>query len=216
MNTKALVVSAALAVGLLTSAPAIAATNFVSDGDFSSPSGGSSFVTFAGGSSLGAWTVTGDSVDLIGSYWQSPTAGGGSLDLDGNAPGGVTQTLSLGAGTYDLSFFLSGNPDGSPATKVVDVMIGGVTHVFDYTLGAGNSHSTMDYVTESFDFTATGPTVLSFSSGDASTPFGAVIGGVSVTAVPEPTIWATLMLGIGMIGAGLRSTRRKTTATAVA
>ena len=195
MNMKALLASAALAVGLLASASAQAATNLVSDGDFSSPSGGGTFVTYAGGSTTGPWTVTGDSVDLIGNYWEAPTAGGGSLDLDGNDPGGVTQTLSIGPGHYDLSFFLSGNPDGAPSEKVLDVTVGGIAHVFDYTLGPGNSHSFMDYVSESFDFMATGPTTLSFTSGDSGTPFGAVIGGVSVAAVPEPASWAMLVDG---------------------
>jgi len=128
MNMKALLASAALAVGLLASASAQAATNLVSDGDFSSPSGGGTFVTYAGGSTMGPWTVTGDSVDLIGNYWEAPTAGGGSLDLDGNDPGGVTQTLSIGPGHYDLSFFLSGNPDGAPSEKVLDVTVGGIAH----------------------------------------------------------------------------------------
>jgi len=56
---------------------------------------------------------------------------------------------------------------------------------------------------------ATGPTTLSFTSGDSGTPFGAVIGGVSVAAVPEPASWAMLLMGIGMIGGGLRAVRRK-------
>jgi choice-of-anchor C domain-containing protein len=208
MNVKTLLAAGAFAAALLVASAAQAHVNVVSDGDFATPSGGATFTTFSAGDSFGPWSVTSGSVDLIGGYWQSPTAGGGSLDLDGMAPGGVSQSLAIGAGTYGLSFFLSGNPDGSPTTKVVDVTIGGQTHVFDYTVPAGNSHNTMNYVHEFLDFTVTGPTTLSFSSGDTNTPYGAVIGGVSVAAVPEPASWTMQLLGVGVLGGALRLARK--------
>ena len=87
----------ALAVG-----GAAHAANLVTDGDFSSPSGGPTFTTYAAGSSFDGWSVTSGSVDLIGGYWQAPTPGGGSVDLDGNAPGAISQSIATGTGEYTL------------------------------------------------------------------------------------------------------------------
>ncbi|HXQ17544.1 MAG TPA: PEPxxWA-CTERM sorting domain-containing protein [Caulobacteraceae bacterium] len=193
---------------MIGSASIAQAANLVSDGDFSNPSGGGGFVTYTGGTLIGPWTVTGASVDLIGGYWQSPTLGGGSVDLDGNAPGGVSQALTLGPGAYSLSFYLSANPDGGPPTKTVDVSVGSLLNdPFSYTIGS-NSHGNMMYTLETVNFTTSGPTTLQFASADVGTPYGPTIGGVSVTAIPEPATWAMMLLGVGAMGAGLRMSRR--------
>jgi choice-of-anchor C domain-containing protein len=198
--------------------PVAAHANLISDGDFNSPSGGGSFVTYGGGSLIGPWTVTGASVDLIGGYWQAPTTGGGSVDLDGNAPGGLTQNIKTVAGqTYDLSFYLSGNPDGYPNTKTLNVSAGTASPTLTYTIGA-NTHSNMLYVPESIVFIATAAsTQIAFTSGDVGSPYGPVIGGVSViavspaggitSAVPEPMTVA--ILGFGLAGIGLLRQRRR-------
>ncbi len=194
---------------ILTAAGAQAA--IVADGDFSSPSGGGSFTTYSSGASIGPWLVTQGSVDLIGGYWQAPTAGGGSVDLDGSyQAGGVSQGLTLGAGSYKLSFYLSGNPDSSPGLKTVQVAVGSAFQNFSYdTSTAGNSHGDMRYVLETLNFTATGPTTLQFTSvDDPNSAFGPVIGGVSVSgAVPEPATWALMLGGFGLAGATLRRRR---------
>jgi choice-of-anchor C domain-containing protein len=202
--------AAAATAALAVAAAAQAGVNFVQDGDFfPTPAVGPNFATYAGGSSFGPWTVTGNSVDLIGGYWQSPTPGGGSVDLDGDAPGGIRQSLGvLNAGSYDLKFYMSGNPDGAPSLKTLDVGVGGVSETLHP--GRGQSRSNMDYVLETIGFTSDGvhPTILSFTSGDVNTPFGPVIGGVSVAAIPEPATWAMLILGVGLIGIAARRRRQ--------
>ena len=163
------------------------------DGDFSSPSGGGSFATYASGTSMGPWTVTQGSIDLIGGYWQAPTAVGGSVDLDGYfSAGAISQSFALGAGSYTLSFYLSGNPDGGSSLKSVQVSIGDALQTFtsDTSL-MGNSHGDMRYVLQTLNFTTPGATTLSFTSlDDGSSAFGPVVGGVSLAAVPEPATWA--------------------------
>ncbi len=190
---------------------AFAGTNLVSDGDFSSPYGGSVFTTYAVGSTIGPWNVTGDSVDLIGGYWQAPNSAPntGSVDLDGNNVGGINQALTLTAGeTYDLSFYLSGNPDGGSPTKDVTVSVGGLTEQLTYTVTGANSHSDMLYELETFSFVAGSSNTLSFVSDDVNSAYGPVVGGISVTAVPETSTWA--MMGLGLLGlafAGYRARR---------
>jgi choice-of-anchor C domain-containing protein len=212
MNTK-LVMTGISKLGICAAAMIVAMPAYaviVTDGNFNSPWGGSSFTDYLSGSSFGGWTVTGTGsgpyggagVDLIGGYWQSPTgAGGGSVDLDGLAPGGISQALALTSGKkYELSFYLSGNPDGLPTTKTVDVSVGTLNQTYTYNIGT-NSHSNMQYALESATFIAGTSNTLAFSSLDGGgSPFGPVVGGVAVSAVPEPSTWAMMLLGFAGLG----------------
>jgi choice-of-anchor C domain-containing protein len=188
----------------------------VVDGNFNDPLYGGSFQTFTSGSQFGgpandAWTVISGSVsvDLIGNYWTSPTVGGGSVDLNGNSPGGISQTITAADGNYLLSFYLSGNPDGQPQTKTIEVTVGGVTQTFTYELQPTNTKSNMDYVLETLAFTLTGgQTTLAFQSLDPNnSSYGPVIGGVSIAAVPEPATWALIIMGF--FGIGFLSHRKR-------
>jgi choice-of-anchor C domain-containing protein len=208
---RAFSLAAVVSLGLMGVCSQASASAIVTDGNFNAPSGGSSFTTYFSGQSFGGWTVTGagtgSGVDLIGDYWQAPSVGGGSVDLDGNAPGGISQSITAPAGNYILSFYISGNPDGSPATKSVNVSIGNVNNdLFTYTIGS-NTHSNMMYQLYTLDFILSGPTTLSFTSADTNTSYGPVIGDVSISAVPEPATWAMMVLGF--FGIGFMAHRRR-------
>lgn len=213
----------ALAAAMLGVSCAQASAGYVTDGNFTNNISG--FQTLGAGQQIGGpngWTVTGNSVDLIGSYWQAPPAspsGSGSVDLDGNAPGGIQQTINnIAPGTYILSFYLSGNPDGGNALKTDLTSLSNTVPVasqsFLFTTGptgANNSHGSMNYVLETMQFTI-GPgetsTVLSFTSQDqGNSPYGPVIGDVSISAVPEASTWAMMILGFA--GVGFLAYRRK-------
>jgi hypothetical protein len=208
----------ALAAIFLSGACSQASAVTVVDGNFVNTSPAPGYTTLNGGVTFGGpggWTVTGASIDLIGNYWEAPSSvtNAGSVDLDGNNPGGIQQTISIGPGMYSLSFYLSGNPDGGTGLKMgLSGVTGGtpLTQVFSYTTGS-NSHSNMMYEHEIMDFTiAPGTTsaTLSFSSTDpAPSFFGPVIGNVSISAVPEPSTWAMMILGF--IGVGFVAYRRK-------
>src|SRR6185312_7740621 len=119
----------------------------------------------------------------IGTYWQS-SDGGRNIDLDGDTQGAISQTLSTSIGQkYNVTFDLSGNPDGAPSVKVVQVSATGgapAAYSFDTSAGGGNSHANMMWQPESYSFTATAnSTTLTFASQTAG-DFGPALDNVAV------------------------------------
>jgi choice-of-anchor C domain-containing protein len=208
MKIRNALVSFVTVVGIVLSSGAGAA-NLVLDGDFSTPSGGTSFTTYTG-TGFGPWNLVSGSVDLIGGYWQAPTAGGGSVDLDGDHPGAISQSIFFAnPGNYALTFSLSGNPDGGDHTKTVEASIGGVIQDFTFVTG-GNTGTSMNYVPENVVFTISGvgSQTLLFRSLDASGAYGPVIGNVAINAVPLPP--ALPLFGAALLGiAGFAFHRRR-------
>jgi choice-of-anchor C domain-containing protein len=155
----------------------------------------------AGSTAITGWTVGGNSVDWIGSDWSAQN-GNRSIDLSGNANGSLSQTFdTINGQTYNVAFYIAGNPDGGPTIKTfetgVDVVL---SDQFD---SSGSTRQSMGWTLYSFDFTASGPTsTLTFAS-TTGTAFGAALDNVSVTAVPEPSTWAMMILGflgLGFLG----------------
>jgi choice-of-anchor C domain-containing protein len=176
----------------LVALPVAASATLVTDGNFTQAPDPGIFTTYFASQTMGGWTVTAGSVDLIGSYWTPPPGGGRSVDMAGNSSGTIEQTISglVVNQQYQLSFYLSGNPDGPPAVKVLGTILGASTDSFTYTTAINYNHS-LSYTLETASFTATSVSeVLQFqdqSSYNGSTPFGAVIGNVSLAPVPETT-----------------------------
>lgn len=177
------------------------------------PTPGGYVTLSAGDTQITGWTVTGDSVDYIGSYW--PAAHGSrSLDLSGNAAGGVAQAFDTVAGhTYRVGFALAGNPDCAPTVKTVQVQATGapsVNYLFDAT---NSSLSNMGWAAQAYTFTATGPTTtLAFASQD-NTGCGPALDNVAVndvTPAPVPALSTWGLLGLaGLLGfAAMRGRRR--------
>lgn len=192
---------------LLAGAAVPARADLVSNGNFNAgtPSGAFQTVPVNNSTTIADWTVTGPSVtsgsvDWIGTYWQAPPSGGHSIDLDGNSQGGIKQSgiATTSGDTYDLTFYLSGNPDGGPTPKLVDVGATGATsQVFSFST-AGISHADMGYVLESYIFTATSSSTTIFFTSETPGAYGGVIGGVSLAlaTTPEPGFYGILALGL--------------------
>ncbi|CUT11391.1 hypothetical protein BF49_2471 [Bradyrhizobium sp.] len=63
-----------------------------------------------------------------------------------------------------------------------------------------NSNHSLNYEYHSFLFTTTGGSeTLSFFSNNEGA-YGGVVGGVTISAVPEPSTWAMMLLGFAGIG----------------
>ena len=207
--------SVANAVALLLAATPFAAADatIVINGSFEQgPASVGRFTTFGTNSTaITGWRVTSGSVDLIGSYWNH-SDGARSLDMSGNAPGTIAQTLTTVAGQrYRLSFDVSSNPD-QPSLKTMNVFIGSAAPL---NIVSPPVNRPLSWVTHSHIFTAdSASTQLRFQSTFGG-PWGVALDNVAVNAVvPEPATWAMLIAGFGFVGAALR--RRPKLARALA
>jgi PEP-CTERM motif len=144
------------------------------------------------------------SVDLVGAAdgFGNLAFSGNSVDLDGStgsgfSPAGQIQSLaSLALGTYVVQFELAGNMRGA-SNQTVAISIGGQTQ---------NITPTGGYTLETLTFTGASGQV-SFTDLGPADQQGALLDNVVVTAVPEPSTWAMMILGF--FGVGFLAYRRK-------
>ena len=125
----------------------------------------------AGSTDIRGWTVTRGSVDYIGPYWQ-PAEGRRSLDLNGNEPGAIAQTLRTRPGQkYRVSFRLSANCFvGAGPTFRLEVSAAGARTEFAFD-ATGRTYEDMGWITRSWEFTAVGTeTPLEFTSASDTPP----------------------------------------------
>ena len=208
-----------LAAAVLCAGGAHAATtsNLLQNGSFENGTDPGVFITVPGGdsSTITGWTVGGDSVDYIGSYWQ-PEDGTRSIDLSGNGPGTLSQSFATTFGqTYNVSFWIAGNPDGPPPTKSISAQVlSGTDPVYSFSV-AGHTKTNMGWVKENFTFTGTGYDTLVFADLNSGSPYGTALDNVSVSAVPLPAsapMLGAALVTLGVVGYGLK--RRKATSAA--
>ena len=161
------------------------------------------------------WTVTGGTVDLIGSGSNGTLAdflpgNGVYVDLDGstNQAGLLTSPLLslLGGVTYTATFDLAGSHRGS--TETGTVTFGSASLGYNIASGVGFAGYSL-----SFTPSVGGNYTLSFQN-DGRDNVGALLDNVAVAevaaAVPEPETYA--LLGAGLLAMGVVSRRRKTAA----
>lgn len=205
-----------IAAAVLLSGTAVpaAAAGFVNGGfeagTCGAPAG--SFATVAPGNScITGWTVDSGSIDWINGYWQAHD-GTHSVDLAGNQPGSISQLFDTVTGQlYSVDYWLSGNPDGGDPLKwgVISAVNGGMIASATFLGLQGVNHGSMNYSKWNFQFTATGNTTkLTFKSDPSEGFYGAVLDSVAVSAVPEPSTWAMLLLGFFGLGGLLRRQRK--------
>lgn len=163
-----------------------------------------------GSGAITGWDVTSGSVDWVNQgYWDAQD-GDFSVDLAGGVPGSIAQTFATVAGTlYTVTYWVSGNPDGGDFHKDFVVAAINGSQVLASSSNHGDKapgHRDMQYYENTFQFTAQGAsTTLSFASGSDEGAYGAVLDNVTVTsAVPEPTTWAMMLVGFGVVGASMR------------
>ena len=171
-----------------------------------------SFATLPGGSTaINGWTIGGASVDYIGSYWTAQD-GNRSIDLAGSGIGSISQIIATNIGQmYNVSFFVSRNPDGGLTPRNGFVDVGGTPTLVSFANGESTKDN-MGWELRNFGFTATSTnTTLRFSADPATSGanFGLGLDNVMIAAVPEPGTWMMMLLGFGLIGGALRSRKKQ-------
>ncbi len=213
-----------VAFAMLAAIPATAATNLVVNGDFESdPASNGGYIQYVGGNTFTGWSVLGNDVIVINKNYSESglvfNAQGGSdnaIDLTGGGntgpTDGIVQTVATTLGQmYRLTFYVgNASPTGGnainytqPSTIAVS-LDGGPAQNFT---NAVNTPFGINYKKFSFKFLAAGPTALAFNN---ATVGDNMLGldTVSVTAVPEPSMWAMLLAGFGFVGFATRRRNR--------
>jgi hypothetical protein len=151
------------------------------------------------------WTVAPGSVDLIGDgYFDFFPGHGGYVDLDGSTnQAGTLQTIaSFGPGTYTLTFDLAGNARND-VDKTTTISLGNWSKSLDL---ASNS----PYQLYTYTFTTTVAGNLSFADNTVGNQnIGNILDNVTLSAAPEASTWAMMLVGFAGLGfAGYRTTRK--------
>jgi hypothetical protein len=192
----------------------IAKANLIVNGGFEDPVLGPGVFYQNQTTSFSGWTVTTNNVDIVNPTvgWSAPAAEGNQvLDLVGyGATGGIASTsFATTIGTkYFFGFAYANNlgfPGASASYNVSDasnssLRSGIVTHSSSET---GNLN--WNFVTSSFVADST-TSNLQFTEILGGNSAGILLDAVEVSAVPEPSTWA--MLIIGFLGVGVMANRR--------
>lgn len=166
-------------------------------------------------SGFSQFSVTNGTVDLIGNgFYDFYPSQGRYVDLDGSTynAGLLTTNNSFAAGTYTLNFVLGGSKRGDSNT--LHVALGDFAQ--DITLA-----SQAGLTNQSFTFQTTVAGNLSFQNSGGDN-LGLILDNISlagdavVTAVPEPSSWAMMILGFAGLGYMTHRRRKQSTALTAA
>jgi hypothetical protein len=213
MKFKSLAVAGGVLSVLCLTGP-IAKANLIVNGGFEQPVLGTGVFFQNETTSFLGWTVAPNNVDIVNPTvgWGAPAAEGNQvLDLVGyGATGGIASTsFATTIGTKYFFGFAYANNLGFPGASAS-------YNVFDASnnslLGGTVSHSTSvtgnlnwNFVTSSFVADST-TSNLQFTEILGGNNAGILLDAVEVSAVPEPSTWAMMILGF--LGVGFMAYRR--------
>lgn len=198
-----------LFAGAVSLAPAsLSAAELLTNGGFEAPVVGGPCCITSPPTNIPGWTATPD-VNVVNGTFSSSAGnlakeGNQYLDLVGQANGGtISQTFATVIGqVYALNFWYSHNlfaglPTASARLSAASLS-DSITHA-----GGNNGNRAWQYYSNSFTANSAS-TTLTFVNTVGGQNEGVLLDAVSVMAVPEPSTWAMLILGFGVLGAGMR------------
>ena len=201
-----------LLAGALAFVPSVAsAADLIGNGGFENPTITNPCCSTVPTATLPSWTVPTGNVNVVNGNFGS--AGGnlaseGTQYLDLVGEGGVgslSQAFITTLGQlYTLTFAYSHNLFGGLSSASADYSVGGVNGSITHSTG---SNANLDWKTVSVNFVASSPTTtLSFVNTKGGANEGILLDAVSVKgAVPEPSTWMFMMIGMAAVGFTMRS-----------
>jgi choice-of-anchor C domain-containing protein len=222
MRTRTLTFLAALALVVMAFWATPSMANLIQNGSFEYgiPNDVSGFTTVYATPALqriNNWTVTANSVDWIGAYWDA-SDGSRSIDMTGTPGNGTIASTSFATtagATYKVTFDMSGNFDGNIGTnRSLEVSAANDSATYTYTKAYPWDPSNMHWLSKEFIFTAGAgsSSVLQFKAVDNGTETvrGPVIDNVQASMIPIPG--AMILLGAGLLRLVTYSRRKRTLA----
>lgn len=140
----------------------------------------------------------------------TPFSGANFVELDSDANIAMSRAIAQ-AGTYDFSFYYSDRPNVAASSNGLDLMLNGASIL---SVAGGDGAGDTNWTLYTVRFTALADSTITFSALGTSDSFGGYIDDVALVAVPEPSTWAAMILGIGAVGGTLR--RRQAARAALA
>lgn len=195
MKLKTLMLSSLAAIAATTATPAMAVTNFFTDFDsYSVPFGGYVIIP-----SVEGWTATaGDGIELQNHAAGTPFSSPNLVELDSNNNSEMSRMID--AGSYVLDWYYSARPGEAAETNPIRIIVDSVGSAAITLSGIGNTDT--QWVHYQAFFTTQTSTFLRFRAEGTSDSLGGYLDNINLvgTAVPEPSTWAMLIFGFGLVG----------------
>ena len=140
--------------------------NLVTNGSFEvGPADAIRTVSAPNATAIPGWTVSAGDIDSVNGFWTAAD-GTRSLDMNGDHPGAISQTIGTQPGaSYLVRFSLAGNPGLGAQDFVLRATAAGTAVDFAISTTSESSFANMGWQEMSFTFVATASsTTLTFSS----------------------------------------------------
>lgn len=183
--------SAGATVGFVVPTDSDSTDDIVSNGRFDGAPdpGAAGFQDYQAGETFAGWTVSHNSVDLLGSYLTAPEGSNFSVQLNGSvgpANGGIEQALTTVAGRqYQVIFEATGDWTTDQISQQFRVSADGYSQ--DFTVDYHSNWSRTDPLWQQLSLTFTAKdasTLLNFSTLEGPQFLGPVVGNIRVIEVP--------------------------------
>ena len=171
------------------------------------PGGPTTDGTYTNVTTAQGWTADGPyPIELQRRVAGDPAPSGGNVFVELDSTANASMSRVVTAGAHTLSFLYSPRPGQAASTNGIEFLLNGVLLAPPGTLAqAGGSNTNWQSFTTTY--TATKGSILTARAVGTSDSYGGYLDNISISGVPEPTSWAMMIGGFGLVGGTLRRRR---------